>query len=325
MIQATKWFLCVMMVIASTNAGLLCADQEGESSSDPVLELVGKMTHPELREVSGIEFDQSQPGVWWAINDSGCEPKVYRMDRWGEIIVDNDALDDVAVGFELTGAVNVDWEDLTIYNGMLVVPDMGNNWNARQNLGIYFAELPSAEVMAGPLEILRHVRVRYPDQETFPATQFEFDCEAVFYLDGKLHVLTKQRMGQTKLSRIGTKLYRLDKEDEEVVNELTLVDRHETIGPWVTGADVSPEGDRLAVLTQFEVWIFERPEDSDKWLSEGKATRVKLPRDLAKQAEAICWDDIQTLRIANEQREIYTLDVRLCDEEMSADALTYGS
>jgi hypothetical protein len=52
------------------------------------------------------------------------------------------------------------------------------------------------------------------------------------------------------------------------------------------------------------LWVFEKPAQGDKWLS-GKPRKALLPRARTKQAEAVCWDDDETLRIANEQRDLF--------------------
>ena len=71
-----------------------------------------------------------------------------------------------------------------------------------------------------------------------------------------------------------------------------------------TGADLSPDGRKLAVLTADALWVFDKPAKGDKWLSSS-ARRVMLPLQKTKQAEAVCWEDDKTLRVTNEQRELF--------------------
>ena len=56
---------------------------------------------PKLREISGIEFDKFNR--LWAINDSGDQPKLYRLNEDGSI----------AKEILVTNAKNIDWEDMT--------------------------------------------------------------------------------------------------------------------------------------------------------------------------------------------------------------------
>ena len=76
-----------------------------------------------------------------------------------------------------------------------------------------------------------------------------------------------------------------------------------------TGADLSPDRSRLAVSTYDALWIFDRPADGDNWLA-GTASRLALDRAVAKQLEAVSWDDAVTLRLINENRDVMVADVR---------------
>ena len=46
-------------------------------------------------------------------------------------------------GVRLDGAANFDWEDIAIDGETLYVPDMGNNGNARRDLGVYVLPEPN--------------------------------------------------------------------------------------------------------------------------------------------------------------------------------------
>ena len=75
---------------------------------------------PKLREISGIEFDKFNR--LWAINDSGDEPKLYRLNEDGSI----------AKEILVTNAKNIDWEDMTQNKfGHFFLGDFGNNKNDR--------------------------------------------------------------------------------------------------------------------------------------------------------------------------------------------------
>jgi hypothetical protein len=77
----------------------------------------------------------------------------------------------------------------------------------------------------------------------------------------------------------------------------------------VTAADVSEDGRRLAVLMQAPsqaVWVFELAGPESSWL---KSPSAKIDFSGARQCEAICWDGPNTVRITNEQRDVFTLQV----------------
>ena len=75
---------------------------------------------PQLKEVSGIEFDKR--GRLWAINDSGDGPFLYQVDDKGK----------VQRRVQVVNAKNIDWEDMTQNEfGHFFLGDFGNNDNLR--------------------------------------------------------------------------------------------------------------------------------------------------------------------------------------------------
>jgi hypothetical protein len=102
----------------------------------------------------------------------------------------------------------------------------------------------------------------------------------------------------------GTKLYRLDSRKLGEENVLTLVHSRKDL-VWPLAADLSPDGTKLAIVCVNALWVFDRPEIADRWLS-GRARRVSIPMDIIMtQAEAVCWDDEETIRVACEKRAIW--------------------
>jgi len=322
-----------MSAIQQLSLGLLLfltplapVDGRAQSSSEalqlpsPRLEKIGHVDHPPVTEISGIVRSQLHDNVWWVHNDSGDEPRLFALDSTGTVHVAPWHEDDYAAhagadrsdkpmwpGVQLGNAAHIDYEDIAIEDSTLYLGDIGNNGNARRDLGIYVIREPfHYDRRSRPL---KHLPIRYPDQETFPAEQWHFDAESLFIDDGTLYILTKHRDGQKiNEQEPGTKLYRLDTEYTERVNTLTRVDRHDRIPP-PTAAALSPSGDRLAVLGYSSVWIFPRPDDDTHWLST-EPRRIELAAERSKQAEAVTWDTPRTLCIANEQREVFRLSLR---------------
>src|SRR5262249_36200484 len=103
------------------------------------------------------------------------------------------------------------------------------------------------------------------------------------------------------------KLYRLDTDFDDRPNVLTLVDSHAVLEA-ATGADLSPDGQTLAVISYTDLWLFSRPASGDQSLS-APSRRFPLDRGVFEQVEAIAWVDDQTLLIGNEQRALFQVDV----------------
>lgn len=254
-----------------------------------------------MSEISGIVQSRRSPDRFWVHNDSGDKARIFAIKRDGSVIGLND-------GTLIEGAKNVDWEDIAYGDGKIWISDLGNNGNARKDLGVYVVNEfdPVQATTARPLKFLP---IRYPDQTAFPPPQRHFDSEAIFVLNGKLHVLTKHRMPSGPLPETGTKLYRLDTEFTDKPNVLKKLDSRDGMKGWVTSADISSDGRWLAVLTQFpvaSVWIFDTRGVGDRLLSK-PARWVAMTN--AKQCEAISFDGSSHLVMTNEQREIFRIRV----------------
>lgn len=289
-------------------------------AENPRLQQVGTVDHPPIDEMSGLVKSAQFDNVWWVHNDSGDEPRLFAIDSTGSVHVAPWRADDYAAGMaavDTTGrpawpglalgsAAHIDYEAMAVEDGVLYLGDIGNNGNARRDLGIYV--IPEPYYYAQQTRPMKHLWVRYPEQTTYPAKTWDYDAEALFIDDGTLYLLTKRRHGQ-QINRLapGTALYRLDTAHPQEVNTLTLVERHTSIPP-PTGAALSPNGDQLAVLCTTGVWIFPRPEAGDRWLSE-EPRAIKLAAEHLKQAEAVTWDASQTLRIVNENRDVFVLSL----------------
>ncbi len=312
----------VLRVLVAGLAVLLAAGASSPAwgqPADPRLQKDGEATHPPIDEMSGIVKSPQFDNVWWVHNDSGDSPRLFAIDSTGAahlapwrrgtyaVGAALDTTDRPAwPGLHLGAAAHIDYEDMATEDSTLYVGDIGNNGNARRDLGIYV--IPEPYYYARRTRPMMHLQIRYPDQKTYPAEKWDYDAESLFVDDGTLYVLTKRRKGQ-KINQLdsGTTLYRLDTERLHRVNTLTLVDRHPSIAP-PTGAALSPSGDRLAVVCTTGVWIFSRPEKGDQWLST-EPRAIELPESRLKQAEAVSWDDPQTLRIVNENRDVFTLSL----------------
>ena len=189
---------------------------------------------------------------------------------------------------------------------------MGNNGNARRDLGVYELAEPNPFAVR-QTRVVRFLPLRYPDQKKYPAENWHFDCEALFVAQGKLHFLTKHRKtGEIVGWEPGTKLYRLDTDSTTQENVLTLVGHRPDL-EMPTAADMSPDGSRLAVLSYAAIWIFDRPRVGGDWLT-GKASRLALNRSRMGWNEAITWEDAATILIVNEQRKMFRVSTSALSE-----------
>ena len=254
------------------------------------------VANPEIDESSGLAASRRFPGLFWTHNDSGDKARIFPL-------LPGSAPEGrpFRKGIRVKGAEHVDWETIALLeDGRLAVGDVGNNRNNRKDLRIYLFPEPDP-YRDREVAVEQTLRFRYPDQETQIGRKGprNFDCEAMFARNGKLFLLTKHRDDDA------TKLYRFsDLDRDETVPERIA---RFPIGGRVTGADASPDGKRVAVLTYDALWLFEGFEGDD--IFNGKKRKRLLEAD---QCESVAFDG-ETLIVGNEEGELF----RIIPEEMS--------
>lgn len=262
-------------------------------------------TDGRLSEPSGLTAGQ-QPGVYWTHNDSGDGPVLYAVTVDGRLLG----------RFRVEGAEASDWEAITADGqGRLIVGDIGNNANDRRDLTVYRLPEPrvplgAPEPVEGAVTVERAVRFHFPEQRAFPPEARNFDAEALFWdpqrAGGTLYLLTKHR------GDMATVLYRFDTLEPGASVALSARGRFvvggdpHRFGGMVTGADLSPDGRYLAVLTYHALFIFGRPPTGDDWLAH-LHLRVDFDQDVTQQAEAIAWHG-DALVFTNEQGGIFRIE-----------------
>ncbi len=244
-----------------------------------------------INESSALVKSRQYDNVYWTLNDSGDESRIFAVTRDGNLIKPRWARD--YSGIHIPDAVNVDWEDITTdNNGNLIIGACGNNSNVRKDLAVYIVKEPHP-LATFSTRYFKKIDFYYPDQKSFPpdTTNFNYDCEAVFTCNNTLYFLSKHRSGSN------TRLYRLDSYSTEMPNPLTKLAEFEING-MVTAADCSKDGKKLAVLTYTNIWLFEDYEDDNFFDGRMRFMPIK-----AKQCEAIAFDG-DKLIITNEQMEL---------------------
>ena len=275
------------------------------------LEVSHRVEFDPIGEMSGIVRNPLD-GSFWVHNDSGDEPRLFALDAEGRVQIPESLAEDFHdeeaeagknpwPGVFIENAVSQDWEDVTTDGVNLYIADMGNNRNARRDLGIYVVPWESLR-NTQTASATRFIPVHYPEQTGFPPLERHFDSESLFFADGSLYAITKHRESfPNQRMQPGANLYRLDSQSESESNALTLIDHHPELTA-ATAAELSPDGSTLAVLSYTAVWLFERPEEGDAWLS-APSRWLPLDVNVARQVEAIAWLDSKTLIVTNEQRD----------------------
>ncbi len=222
-----------------------------------------------LDEVSGLAASRRQPGVLWAIEDSGNEAVLYALD------IDGSVLAEVPVQ-----APNVDWEDLALApcgeTDCLWIADVGDNALVRDDAQLLVLEEP--DVSRGgvlPSVTPRRVPVRYADGPT--------NVEALVVDSfGTPLLLSKEDSGETQLlAPLGDRFVSL--------GSVPVSGRGDTAyDSRVTAADLWNDDSELLIRTYRRAWRLTLG-------SAGLAGILDAPReelDVQQQAqvEAVAWD-----------------------------------
>jgi hypothetical protein len=213
----------------------------------------GHATDPRLRELSGLVASRRQPGVLWAVNDSGDTARVYALDVDGTLLG----------SFVLSGVTATDWEDLAIGPGpdrdhdYLYVGDIGDSRGAglaeRTEIALYRVVEPTIardrvanDEALGPVETFPlHYADRPRDIETL----------LVDPITGEVLLVHKSWSGTGEAI-----VYRADLGASGTPVTLVQVERLAlAAGAQVTSGDVSPAGDVLALRTYTQVLLYRRP------------------------------------------------------------------
>lgn len=136
-----------------------------------------------LAEISSLEIHD---GFYWGNNDSGGKPELYKISpKTGKIVQT----------VKITNAENKDWEEIAFSDNHVFIGDFGNNLGNRKDLMIYYFSIDELNNKEEKIEVeAKKIEFYYPEQKEFnPGNKkTNFDCEAFFFYQGKLHLFTKE-------------------------------------------------------------------------------------------------------------------------------------
>ena len=306
-----KIFITICLTIS-----VLFIDQLLVAQQNNVVTKLFDIEFTEISELSGVAKSAQYEDVFWVHNDSGDEPRIFAIDIEGKVLIppflngqyhgeQAERGKEPWPGLQIELAANIDWEDIAIDDGNIYIADMGNNGNARRDLGIYVLTEPNPRAIfrARPLQF---IPVSYPDQDAYPPELWRFDSESIFVHSGAIYVLTKHRGTGVFQLATGTNLYRLTDWRTDQINVLEKIDSFDDAF-FPTAADLSPNQEWLAVTGYTELWLFPKPESGDAWLS-GEARRINLSMLTTGIAEALTWIDDSTLMIGNERGGVFRVN-----------------
>ena len=248
----------------------------------------------DLKEISGLDLAK---GEWWGHNDSGFDPDFFSIDPENGGLLKKISLKD---------AHNRDWEDVCSDGFSLYFGDFGNNNNDRQNLGIY--RVPFSAIGNGSNQTINaneynFLPFAYPDQTDYSTTSEDstiFDCEAMIFTKGKLHLFLKNR------KEYQTTHYAFN----PINSSIQKLESFDTQG-LITGASLSPDGKTIA-LVGYDIrglpivfcWLLWDWQAGTDMFFSGNKRRIELGSAFSiGQVESIGFNTNRSGYIANERTE----------------------
>jgi len=209
----------------------------------------------ELNEISGLEKFNDTTLI--AINDSGNSPTIFFINLQGQIIKKTHVMD----------TPNIDWEDLTMDDvGNLYIADVGNNNNIRKDLIVLKVNLNSAFMMDSIETEKINFTYKHANNTSFSLKKSAYDCEAIYWFNDSLRLLTKLRSKPAKNEEMnGTFEYALPTSPGNynlVPNAHYWTGGNNKLKHQVTACDNTDE--QLAILTYGFIYFYQLNESTKK-------------------------------------------------------------
>jgi hypothetical protein len=231
---------------------------------------------PPVVELSGLVASRAQP-VLYAHNDSGDAARFFALSPADGALLQE---------FTVTGATNVDWEDLAVgpcpSGTCLYLGDIGDNRKVRTNYAVYRVPEPLVQAGAGATSVpSERIPYEYPNAE-------KHNAEALIAepTTGRLYVITKEDVGQPSL------VFRfpstLTADTPVTLERVAALPVPTSTDPQLTGADVSPCGDAVLVRLYNRLLLFPVPEGGS-FEDAFSAAFTQVPVAQEPQGEAVAF------------------------------------
>ena len=256
-----------------------CQSANNSENEERTVKTLEKYNLPDiLEETSGLAILND---TLWTLNDSGNEAALYAISTKGALLDKRD-----------TSKTNIDWEDMTIVNGNMLVADMGNNFGTRKNLHLLEIDLSN-----GGATTLDSIPFHYPEQDNFDFQQAtHFDAEGIVVVENKIVVFTKNR------STLISEVYVISPSGGPATKMGSFA-----VGSLITGADYHQESKTLA-LTGYRrddnQYLYVIDNFSLSAVADANISQYDLDFNGA-QIEAISIIDAKTFWVTSEKTTTY--------------------
>src|SRR5215212_2411164 len=234
-----------------------------------------------IDESSGLVASRRSPGLFWTHNDSGDGPFVYAFDRAGRS----------RGTFRVEGAQAIDWEDIAAGPGpvrgesYLYAADIGDNGREREFVVVYRFPEPDLNAAQGGGKEARAtqpaeaIRLKYPDGA------HNAEAFAVHPVTGDIYIVTKAN-AEAGVYKLAAPF------DPKAVNTMAKVASlrgPDFFGTLVTGADIAPDGRRVALCDYAQGYELTLPAGAAGFDEVWRQTPTALSLGPRLQGESVAY------------------------------------
>lgn len=247
--------------------------------------IAGLVRDARLGEISGIAASRRHAGVLWVHNDSGYEAQVHAIDTRGRH----------RATLQIEGAAGRDFEDMASFEldgtAYLLIADTGDNGGLRSEVELVVIAEPE-RVVDAQLKPAWVQRLRWPDgARDVEAVAVDAQAREVLLISKKrtppeLFVLP---LGPGSTLQTAQRIGTLSGIEPPSALELSGNPRFGRYRAQITGADLSTDGLRLAVLNYRRAYLYTRSAN-EGWGSAVARAPLPIAFGWLAQAEAIAFD-----------------------------------
>ncbi|MGO1068493.1 hypothetical protein [Lysobacter sp. CA199] len=283
-----RWRVLAIAALAAALLGggvvVSCSRRSGPPEPG-TSQLSGMLLDPQLSEISGLAASRRHPDVLWMHDDGGNPERLFAVSNQGDRLAT----------LRIEGVTKTDWEDIAAFEldgrSYLLIADTGDNGGLRRSLQLHVIEEPD-KIENARLKPAWSIAFRWPDGAR--------DCEAVAVDVARKRVLliSKKRQPPELFSlplmpagnalQTATKLGELSGIPQADAELRKSNPTRARLQGQVTAADISPDGNTLAVMTYRYVLLYPR-RPGQSWAQAVAASPRVSDLPWLPQAEALGW------------------------------------
>lgn len=229
---------------------------------------------PRINESSGLAASHryAAQSLLWTHNDSAGETELFCIDPFGRTVAT----------LKLSGAKNIDWEDMEIAGDWMYIADVGDNLRHRESVTIYRLREPEFDPNKAGATLgaaSESMTLKYPEGAR--------DCETLLVTTGGEVLLVSKNGGASKIYKAPQPFANGATQTLEEVGEYSFTGAT-ALSYLTTAGSLSPDETRVVIRTYTHAYEWTIPAQNnwrDLWKAEPRI--FELPQ--TQQGEAICF------------------------------------